>query len=638
MPCLSECSFTEFLHRARGVSQGINRTISWLTPRALYVPNQRYGLCERVFFFASLAVKKNTQKLHRPLAFLAKFPYNTLMESRRGIILVVVLVVVVLLTLSVFAFSRFMAAQRRVADTALRHTQARLLAESGVEYLRATLFLDQWTIHELGGLYDNPDLFRGHIVTDGTISLSGSAAGTQTLYGAVDPRDVGRFSVIAPALSEDGMLLGEYIRYGLEDESAKVNLRWILQLDLQQPGYGRMVLMRLPGVNEEIADSILDWIDDSSDEPREFGAKDEYYTLLDPPYYTRNGMPDALDELLLVRGVTPKLFYGLDWNRNGILDHGEPDEYSLDEFEVFDGSLNLGLISYLTLDSRESIVTPCGLYYKINVNMEDLTELQTLLTERFDELGLDPNWAAFIVSYRQQAAQAAQDPASAGLGDILSTLLTGGNAAAAVTNTDGKINSLLALVGAQGSPFVDDPDEINMNMPILYDHLMTSDTPVVGRININQASRTVLELLAAQEDELTDTAALASDLADSMMGTTLTQMDVWEIIDGIIAYRESDPYWIEYPEMHYPFWPYTHGIITDLTVMQQLEPYFCTQGAVFKATVIGRFDERSPVTRLQVWLDASEGNRLPRIIRIRDISELGPGYSAELLGADGFAR
>jgi len=27
---------------------------------------------------------------------------------------------------------------------------------------------------------------------------------------------------------------------------------------------------------------------------------------------------------------------------------------------------------------------------------------------------------------------------------------------------------------------------------------------------------------------------------------------------------------------------------------------------------------------------------LPKIIRIRDISDLGPGYSAELLGADGF--
>ncbi|MCL2004901.1 MAG: general secretion pathway protein GspK [Planctomycetaceae bacterium] len=570
------------------------------------------------------------------------------MQSRRGIILVVVLIVIVLLTLAVFAFSKFMSAQHRIASTSLRQTQTRLLSESGIEYLRAILFLDQWTLLELGGLYDNSELFCGHIITDGTISLSGFAAGTQTAYGLADSRHIGRFSVVAPALSEDGVLRGEFTRYGLEDESAKVNLRWILQLDLQQPGIGRMILMRFPGVNEEIADAILDWIDDSSYEPREFGAKDEYYTNLDPPYYTRNAMPDSLDELLLVRGVTPKLLYGIDWNRNGIVDLGEPSEYTLDEFDVLDGSLNLGLISYLTLDSRESIFTPCGLYYKINVNIEDLAELQTLLTERFDELGLDPSWASYIISFRQQANQASQAPnanagGNAGLGNIIQGMLTGntgtgtaGNAASSATNADGTLNSLLALVGGQGSPFADDPDEMIEYMPILYDHLMLSDTPLVGRININQASRTVLELLVAYEDELTEAALLAGITADMMLDTAFSAMDMLNIIDGIIELRESNPHWnwLEAPEMNYPFWPYVHGIIEDLATMQQLEPYFCTQGAVFKATVIGRFDERSPVSRKEVWLDASEGERLPRIIRIRDISDLGPGYSAELLGAD----
>ena len=553
------------------------------------------------------------------------------MQSRRGIILVVVLVVIVLLTLSVLAFSKFMAAQYRGTNMSLRQTQARLLAESGIEYLRVMLLKDQYTIFDLGGLYDNPEEFCGHVVADGTVAMTGFAAGMQISLGNVDFRDVGRFSVIAPALSENGLLLGEAIRYGLEDESSKVNLRWILQMDLQQPGYGRIILMRLPGVTEEIADSILDWIDESSYEPREYGAKDEYYTSLDPPCYTRNGIPDSLDELLSVRGMTPKLLYGIDWNRNGIVDFGEPSEASLDEFNVTDGSLNLGLISYLTLDSRESVFTPDG-YKKINVNMEDLTELRELLEERFEDY---PGWADAIISYRQQMVQVTQNPGNAGLGDIVSGLLTGGNAGIS-GNTDGKINSLLEFIGVQGSPFVDDPNEINEYGPILYDNLTISDTPVAGRININQASRTVLELFTAQEDELTDSALLLGTGADVMSGTAFSQMDMWDIIDGILAERISDPYLIETeaPEMKYPFWVYTHGIITDLAVMKQLEPYFCTQGAVFKATVIGRFDERSPVSRMEVWLDAAEGYTLPKIIRIRDISELGPGYSAELLGAD----
>ena len=565
------------------------------------------------------------------------------MHPRRGFILVIVLIVIVLLTLAVFAFSRFMLAHRQVSNISLRQTQARLLAESGVEYLRAMLFLDEWTLFELGGLYDNPEEFRGHIVTDGTITLSGRATGVQSVYGNYEPYDVGRFSVVAPALSDDGMLVGELFRYGLEDESAKVNLRWILQMDLQQPGYGRMILMRLPGVNEEIADSILDWIDNSSYEPREFGAKDEYYTSLDPPYYCANAMPDSLDELLLVRGVTAKLLYGRDINQNGVIDLGEPDEFSLDEFEVLDGSLNLGLNAYLTLDSRESILTPDRLYTKINVNMEDLTEFQTLITERFEELELEPEWAAYIVSFRQQLAQQEQGSgnAAAGLGDIVAAMLTGGTATGASGTSDGKIDTLLAFVGGSGSPFADDPDEMNRYMPILYDNLMIKDTPVVGRININQAPRTVLELFTAQEDELTDTAVLTSATLDALTGSSLSQMDVWEIVDGIVAYRESNPYWnwTESPELNYPFWPYTHGIIEDLETMRQLEPYFCTQGAVFKATVIGRFDERSPVTRLQVWLDASESlHSLPKVIRIRNVSDLGAGYSAELLGADEYAR
>ena len=553
-------------------------------------------------------------------------------QSRRGVILVVVLIVVVVLTLSVFAFSKFMKAQHRGTNTALRQTQTRLLAESGVEYLRVLLFKDQLTIIELGGLYDNPELFCGQIITDGSIGMTGHAAGTQVTLGRGDPRDVGRFTVIAPALSEEGLLTGEYFRYGLEDESTKINLRWVLQADLQRPGYGRAILMRLPGITEEIADAILDWIDSSSYEPREFGAKDEYYMSLEPPYYTRNGIPDSLDELLLVRGITPKLLYGIDWNRNGVIDIGEPDEYTLDEFEVIDGSLNLGLISFLTLDSRESMITPDG-YFKINVNMEDLTELRELLEEVFEE----QSWIDYIISFRQQANQQGQ-PGDASIGDILTSML-GGGGAAATGNTDGKINSLLDLVGGQGSPFADDPDEMNEYLPFLYDNLTTSDTPIVGRININQASRTVLEVFAAQEDSLSEEVALAANVSDALLGTTLTQMDVWEIIDEIIAYRESNPFLIDLPEMNYPFWPFTHGIITDLAVMKQLEPYFCTQGAVFKANVIGRFDEQSPVCRMEVWLDASEGTGPAKIIRIRDISDLGPGYSAEILGADElFAR
>lgn len=549
--------------------------------------------------------------------------------------LVLVLVVVALLTVSVAAFSRFMLAERKGTNHSLRQRQARLLAESGVEYLRIMLMKESDVILDFGGLYDNEDEFCGHLVTDGTTAMTGQNAGVSGgLQSNIDLRDVGRFSVVAPLLSEDGILVGDGYRYGLEDESCKVNLRWILQTEKQSAGTGRSMLMRLPGVTEEIADSILDWLDDDS-ETREYGAEDDYYAGLDPPYYTRNGIPDSIDELLLVRGITPKLLYGIDWNRNGIVDIGEPSESSLDEFDVSDGSLNLGLAAYLTLDSREANITPDGLE-KINVNMEDLDELRELLSERLE----NETWVDYIISYRQQQASSGQSESTGttiySLLDLVQTDTTQ-TGSQAVSQAGGQSSSL-------NSPFSNDPSEMNEYLPILYDNLTTSDTPVVGRININQAPRTVLELFLAHDDELTASASeLGSQLdATSQLAaatgtgteTSFSDIPVEDIIEGILAERISDPNLIDQNEMNYPFWPYTHGIVEDLETMKKLEPYFCTKGSVYKAMVVGRFDEQSPVVRLEVWLDASELARPAKIIRIRELTELGPGYAAEMLGAD----
>ncbi|MDR3181587.1 MAG: general secretion pathway protein GspK [Planctomycetaceae bacterium] len=571
------------------------------------------------------------------------------MLKRRGFILVVVLIVVVLMTLSVYAFSRFMLAERKGTDMSLRQTQVRLLAESGSEYLRMFLAQDQTSLLNLGGVYDNESELCGHIVTDGTISMTGPSAGTQTTAGSIDDRDVGRFSVIAPMLSEDGVLTGESIRYGLEDESAKLNLRWIMQIETAQPGDGRTMLMRLPGVTEDIADALLDWMDEDSEE-RDYGAEDEYYGQLDPPYYTRNALPDSLDELLLVRGITPKLLYGIDWNRNGVIDLGEPDESTLDEFDVYDGSLNLGLISLLTLDSREPMFSPEGLP-KINVNMDDLEELRTQLAECFE----DETWVDYIIQYRQQGAgtqgTGTQGTGTQGAGAATATAAPSGGSPAT-------LNSLLDLVGNTGSPFADDPDEMNEYLPLLYDNLMLGGQPAAGRININQASRTVLQLFTAQESESADAALLLLGAAAEVMPAAdagVPPIDLTDYIEDILAERVIDPYQIEAPEMNYPFWIYTHGIVTDLAEMKQIEPYFCGQGAVFKASIAGRFDEKPPTARLEVWIDASEcgiqqtddtagtntsanGNstQIPpaAVIRFRDITQLGPGYAAELLGTN----
>ncbi|MFP4351020.1 MAG: general secretion pathway protein GspK [Desulfococcaceae bacterium] len=58
-----------------------------------------------------------------------------------------------------------------------------------------------------------------------------------------------------------------------------------------------------------IVDSILDWRDSDSFH-RINGAEDDYYLSLPDPYAARNGPFLSIGELLLVRGVTPDIFYG----------------------------------------------------------------------------------------------------------------------------------------------------------------------------------------------------------------------------------------------------------------------------------------------------------------------------------------
>lgn len=58
-----------------------------------------------------------------------------------------------------------------------------------------------------------------------------------------------------------------------------------------------------------IADSIIDW-QDKGDEHRVNGAESDYYLGLPNPYRAKNARLDSIEELLLIKGITPELFYG----------------------------------------------------------------------------------------------------------------------------------------------------------------------------------------------------------------------------------------------------------------------------------------------------------------------------------------
>jgi general secretion pathway protein K len=68
---------------------------------------------------------------------------------------------------------------------------------------------------------------------------------------------------------------------------------------------------RTAGRVDIVVDSILDWRD-RGNEVRPHGAESEYYLKRRVPYRAKNAFFDSPEELLLVRGITPDLYYGQD--------------------------------------------------------------------------------------------------------------------------------------------------------------------------------------------------------------------------------------------------------------------------------------------------------------------------------------
>jgi len=71
-----------------------------------------------------------------------------------------------------------------------------------------------------------------------------------------------------------------------------------------------------------IVNSVKDWLDRGDDDATTglSGAESNYYEDLDPPYASRNGPIPNLNELLLIKGITPELYYGQE-ETPGLSDH-----------------------------------------------------------------------------------------------------------------------------------------------------------------------------------------------------------------------------------------------------------------------------------------------------------------------------
>jgi DNA uptake protein ComE-like DNA-binding protein len=498
-------------------------------------------------------------------------------------VLLLVLVVITMLALGVVSFAELMVNEHRAALASSRQSQARAFAYAGAELARQ--FLDRTGAgqNQAGGLYDNESRFSSQIVAEDK-----------------SPRDKGRFTIVAPR-QEDTAFTG--VRYGLIDESSKINLATILNYDksagseaaANDPGASaadatnsHLMLMGLPGMTDAAADAILDWID-SDDTARDQGMESEYYTGLSPAYVPRNAPPTTIDELLLIPGVTPELLFGYDAVKLG---YSTSDSVSGVISGIgTDGSMDHGWAAYLTLWSSESNLKSDGTP-KINLNQPDLGNLYTQLSSVVDQSS-----AQFIYAYRQ----------GGGTADSAGNLITTGSAKAVNT-----LSSPLDLVGAADislvtqssggsgggggrvtlkNPFTADSSAMNTYLPTLFENCTTTaGTGIPGRININQASRTVLMCIPG----------MTSDLADQIISS--------RIVDPTVASSK--------PDQSCPAWPLIEGIV-PLATMKQMLPYVTAGGGVFRAQIVGKFDKGTPTARLEVILDSTQ--HPTRIVFWKDI-------------------
>ena len=544
-------------------------------------------------------------------------------RTRHGMVLIVVLVAIMMLSLAGYTFAQLMFAEREAAYAHGQARQAQALAHSGVGWIEQQLVQAPAALAQQGGWYDNPGLFRAVQVTNGDI----------------DPV-TGRFTVLSPRMQSTGVV---GMRYGLEDESSRLNLNTLLLLDQAQSGQGSQALMMLPGMTPDVADAILDWMD-LDDTPRQNGAERDYYSGMSPSYAPKNGPLESVEELLLVRGVTPYLLFGMDADRNGLIDaregsNGMPmggqagggtlggspsggstsgasgnsgsssgsssgggSSNSSPASNPFATSMNQGWAPYLTVYSMESNLRPDG-QLKINLNSSDLNQLHQELS-----MALDGDTATYICAYRQGSVATSNQPAQSIGGRQLDLTKPGPTMLASPLDMVGaKVQ--VTFNGDQSasvidSPFSSTPSAMAGYLPKLLDNTTIVPAPTVpGRININQASPTVL--------------------------MTIPKLDA-QTVDRIINTRAVDPSQLN-TDRQYPTWLYAEGLVSDLNTMKQIMPYITSSGRVYRAQVVGFFDRPGPTSRIEAVVDAT--SPIPRLLFWRDLSHLGRGFGPSMLGA-----
>jgi len=574
--------------------------------------------------------------------------------TRRGVALILVLILIVMISLGAYTFTDMMIAEERATVMSGRQMQAQSAVASGVEYLKDYLTYAPEDQIAIGGHWDNPNYFRDVPVSgaDPTglrfaiVSVMQDQTGEPSgwRYGLEDEGSKININVLATSdlfepeedeldeAGEDGGEEGEQGGEAPGSENAPGGAPGGGQGGGEQPNPAELqaaggrgddelstaayddprlnVLMQLPLMTEQIADSIIDFIDED-DDPRPLGAEGDMYAG-SANYSPPNTRIGSLDELLLVEGVTQELLYGADRNHNGLIDE---DEQAFVQPAGAEGSMARGWSAYLTVHSKDYLAQSED-PEPVDVNGDDLEALYDELTAA----GIDTDVSNYIIAYRQggayeppeeQEPQEGEEPQELPVPESISgrtPTFEGG---------DSQISSVLDIIGSStqtkfdgddeevlvASPLSEDSD-LSGILPTLMSTLSTGDTSGEGRLNLNHCPMAAMSGLPGMDFTTAQNILLSQDPSQA---------------SGDLNYQ-------------YPTWPLAKGAVT-VEQMKALLPYVSGTGTIYRAQVIGYSDVPGVYARAEVVIDAS--GDAPTVLSWRDLTHLGPGFDPETFGVGG---
>lgn len=282
---------------------------------------------------------------------------------------------------------------------------------------------------------------------------------------------------------------------GAADAHAKLNIN-ILSRDS---------MLLLPYMDETIADSILDWIDDD-DEPNDLGAELGQYLSLKHGYMPRNAPLRSLGELELVLGVRPEYVRGEDWNQNNLLDPNEDDGNLTWPPDNLDGKLDGEWSRLLTAVSEDGGLAASGLA-RLDLTLAEVEEIQKRLQVDAQQAQAIADAALTVTSLADFIRSPLRDLVPQG-----ATLLSGRRTSTLQNLTNDQLALLL--------------DETTLGDPI---------PPRSGKLNINTCDDEVIEYLAEISPGVADALILERNARAGGFSNLIDLLNVPAITNEVLA-------------------------------------------------------------------------------------------------------